>query len=93
MALIAWNSYATGSADGGDGNSDEVGGLVGFNNGGIDPGNSFATGTANGGAGNSDSVGGLVGRNRGGIGVARISYATGTADGGGGDDSCGWLGR
>ena len=74
-------SYATGNADGGDGDQDYVGGLVGrqqFGN--IRA--SYATGNADGGDGTSDSVGGLVGsQNNGNI---TASYATGDADGGAG---------
>ena len=76
-------SYATGNANGGGGNFDYVGGLVGQN----DSNStiiiaSYATGTANGGSGNTDAAGGLVGWNRG--GTITASYATGNANGGGG---------
>ena len=59
---IIGNSYAAGSADGGDGDIDSVGGLVGRNRGSIV--NSYATGYANGGDGKQDNVGGLVGYSR-----------------------------
>ena len=75
-------SYATGAADGGDGNSDYVGGLVGWQSGSSITA-SYATGPAAGGDGDEDSVGGLVGRNDGSI---TASYATGAAVGGDGDD-------
>ena len=76
-------SYATGNADGGDGNVNYVGGLVGLQNGGSITG-SYATGNADGGAGTFDYVGGLVGRqDRGSI---TASYATGNADGGDGSE-------
>ena len=81
-------SYATGEADGGDDNTDYVGGLVGFQaDGSITA--SYATGDADGGAGSSDGVGGLVG---GSFGSITASYATGDADGGDGDsDNVGGL--
>ena len=53
-------SYATGDAHGGDGNNDNVGGLVGWQFGGSTTA-SYATGDADGGDG-YDYVGGLVGR-------------------------------
>ena len=82
-------SYATGNADGGSGDYDVVGGLVGYQEGGSITA-SYATGDADGGDGDSDSVGGLVGRQRGGLTTA--SYATGDAYGGsGGSDSVGGL--
>ena len=82
-------SYATGDADGGDGLSDRVGGLVGLSLGSITA--SHATGDADGGDGNADIVGGLVGSQ--GIGSSiTASYATGDADGGvGGFDRVGGL--
>ena len=81
-------SYATGNADGGDGNVNYVGGLVGFQNSGSITA-SYATGDADGGAGNQDYVGGLVGLQNGSI---TGSYATGDADGGAGIfDSVGGL--
>ena len=46
-------SNATGSADGGDGDDDNVGGLVGYNTGGTIS-NSNATGSADGGDGDDD---------------------------------------
>ena len=53
-------SYATGDADGGAGDSDNVGGLVGYQfSGSITA--SYATGDADGGDGVGDNVGGLVG--------------------------------
>ena len=76
-------SYATGSADVGDGNDGYVGGLVGYNNGGTITA-SYATSTANGGSGNLDRIGGLVGYNNG--GTITASYATGSANGGDGND-------
>ncbi len=88
--LVGWQSggsitasYATGPADGGDGNDGEVGGLVGRQSGGSITA-SYATGPADGGDGNNDSAGGLVGRQSGGSITA--SYATGPADGGDGND-------
>ena len=83
----AWNDtgtitacYATGMADGGEGNQDHVGGLVGQNfNGTITA--CYATGNADGGDGNSDFVGGLVGLTRGDI---TACYGFGTVTGGGG---------
>ena len=83
-------SSASGSADGGDGNQDNAGGLVGYNNNGRITA-SYATGSADGGAGDEDRVGGLVGFNDG--GTITASYATGDgddattsdADGGGGN--------
>ena len=53
-------SYASGDADGGDGDNDNVGGLVGENTGPITA--SYAGGAVDGGDG-IDRVGGLVGRN------------------------------
>ena len=53
------NSNATGNADGGDGDDEGVGGLVGYNDE-APSSNSYATGNADGGDGN-DRVGGLVG--------------------------------
>ena len=83
-------SYATGNADGGDGNSDRVGGLVGYQGSGGSITASYATGNADGGAGNTDPVGGLVGLQNG--GSITDSYATGDADGGDGrDDRVGGL--
>ena len=76
-------SYATVNADGGDGIKDDVGGLVGHNDGSraiIIA--SYATGDAAGGRDDSDRVGGLVGRNS---GTISASYATGTADGSAGN--------
>ena len=75
-------SYATGDADGGDGDYDRVGGLVGHQyQGSITA--SYATGDAHGGDGDYGRVGGLVGWQRGGSITA--SYATGDAGGGVGD--------
>ena len=51
-------SYATGDADGGVGDRDYVGGLVGHQQGSIT--GSYATGNADGGAGVGDTVGSLV---------------------------------
>ena len=83
-------SYATGNADGGDGNLDAVGGLVGRQDGGSIITASYATGNADGGDGIDDIVGGLVGYQE--FGSIRASYATGNADGGdGGVDSVGGL--
>ena len=82
-------SYATGNADGGDGNNDYVGGLVGWQSGSIT--GSYATGNADGGDGNSDRVGGLVAFQNGGSSIS-ASYATGNADGGDGiQDAVGGL--
>ena len=75
-------SYATGNADGGDGNNDYVGGLVGRQDRGSITA-SYATGNADGGAGDLDRVGGLVGFKQ--SGSITASYATGNADGGAGD--------
>ena len=81
--------YATVIANGGGGDDDRVGGLVGDNLGTIML--SYADSNANGGGGNRDRVGGLVGANNndpfagGGIGTITSSYATGIADGGEGD--------
>ena len=75
-------SWATGAADGGDGDSDYAGGLVGRQDlGSITA--SHATGHAVGGSGAFDIVGGLVGRQDGGSITA--SYATGAAAGGDGN--------
>ena len=74
-------SYATGNADGGDGNLDAVGGLVGRQDGGSITA-SYATGNADGGDGIDDIVGGLVGLQ---FGSISASYATGNADGGDGN--------
>ena len=68
-----------------NGNYDNVGGLVGLNNGTIQ--NSSATGKTDGGGGN-DLVGGLVGYN---IGTIGNSYATGKVIGGAGNDRIGGL--
>ena len=75
-------SYATGPADGGDGDYDRVGGLVGYQEGGSITA-SYAIGAAYGGDGAGNYVGGLVGRQD--SGVITASYATGAADGGDGD--------
>ena len=81
--------YATGNADGGTENEDEVGGLVGGQEAGIIA-TCYATGNADGGNGQNDNVGGLVGRKEGGNITA--SYATGNPDGGDGNsDSVGGL--
>ena len=78
--ITASSATGSGSADGGDGDTDYVGGLVGQNDiGSITA--SFATGSADGGDGLNDYVGGLVGRSGGSI---TASYATGSADGGDG---------
>ena len=74
-------SYATGDADGGDGDDDRVGGLVGLSYGSITA--SYATGDADGGDGDDDRVGGLVGLLFSG-GSITASYATGDAHGGDG---------
>ena len=86
--LVAYNnggtisaSHAGGTADGGNGDDDNVGGLVGWNTGTITA--SYASGTADGGNGDSDRVGGLVGSN---TSTITASYASGTADGGNGDN-------
>ena len=82
------NSYVIDTTvDGGAGDSDRVGGLVGQNFGSITT--SYATdSTVDGGAGDSDFVGGLVGENE---GSTITSYASGTASGGEGDDRVGGL--
>ena len=77
-------SYATGAADGGDGDGDYVGGLVGVQEESSSITASYATGDADGGDGNDDNVGGLVGLQYGSSITA--SYARGDADGGDGDD-------
>ena len=73
-------SYATGSADGSSGAQDNVGGLVGWNNGGTIVA-SYATGTADGGSGSGDLVGALVGRNSSSATIT-ASYGFGTASNG-----------
>ena len=78
----------SGRSDGGGGNKDYVGGLVGKHNSTGRIISSYATGTANGGNG-TDRVGGLVGWNEAGRIIA--SYATGTANGGNGTDRVGGL--
>ena len=70
-------SYATGAVDGGDGDRDNVGGLVGYNQGDLITA-SYATGMVDGGDG-SDRVGGLVGSN---FWIIRASYGFGTKAGG-----------
>ena len=83
-------SYATGPAAGGDGGSDAVGGLVGFQAGDALITASYATGAVSGGDGNGDVVGGLVGFQFGGSIMA--SYATGAVSGGDGNgDTVGGL--
>ena len=72
-------SYATGSANGGEGQYDYVGGLVGRQDGGSIIA-SYATGDADGGGGISDIAGGLVGYQDGGSIIA--SYAADNANGG-----------
>ena len=79
-------SHASGAVDGGDGNDDWVGGLVGVNGGTITA--SYATGAVDGGDGTGDRAGGLVGWNN--IGTITASYASGDADGG--DGSPDWVG-
>ena len=74
------NSYATGAVTGGGGlddgeGLDDVGGLVGENEGNIS--NSYATGAVTG-VNDDDAVGGLVGHNS---GVVSNSYATGAVNG------------
>ena len=71
-------SYATGTVNGGDGDRDSVGDLVGYMTGTIIA--SYATGTVNG----SYRVGGLVGSMS--SGTLTASYATGTVNGGDGDN-------
>ena len=81
-------SYASGAVDGGDGDQDRVGGLVGSNSGTITA--SYAGGDIDGGDGDGDRVGGLVGDN--GRGTITASYATGDVAGGdGGEDTAGGL--
>ena len=81
--------HTSGRVNGGDGNNDNVGGLVGYNfQGRITA--SYATGNAGDGAGDFDNVGGLVGQNDG--GMIMESYATGNA-GGSGDNVGGLVGR
>ena len=77
-------SYATGDANGGGGDEDHVGGLVGDNNGTITA--SYAIGNADGGDGTKNYVGGLVGLNQTATSTITASYATGDANGGGGDE-------
>ena len=81
------DSSSSGEANGGYGNDDEVGGLVGENAGTITA--SHTTGGVHGSYGKLDHVGGLAGRN---WGTITKSYATGRVDGGpGGDDRAGGL--
>ena len=82
MIGIITASYATGSADGGTGNFDSVGGLVGNNeaNGTITA--SYATGIADGGTGTADQVGSLMGDNL--SFDITASYGFGTTIGSGG---------
>ena len=75
-------SYATGNPNGGGGNEDTVGGLVGTSWGTIAA--SYATGDPNGGEGDYDDVGGLLGSNF--YGTIIASYATGNPNGGGGNE-------
>ena len=75
-------SYAIIEVDGGSGNGDKVGGLVGYDAGGSIL-SSYAGGHVNGGAGTSDLVGGLVGEWVS-TSAIRASYARGHADGGDG---------
>ena len=77
-------SYATGMVDGGDGDRDRVGGLVGNNGGGTITA-SYAIGAVGGGDGATDLVGGLVGVNESG-GTITASYAIGDVDGGAGNN-------
>ena len=76
-------SYATGDVDGGAGESDSVGGLVGFQHTGTTITASYATGDVDGGDGSQDRVGGLVGTQHNGATIT-ASYATGDMDGGAG---------
>ena len=78
VGLVNNLSDYTGSSNG----VNNVGGLVGFQNGGSITG-SYATGNADGGDGTFDLVGGLVGNQNG--GSIRASYATGDANGGAGN--------
>ena len=61
------SSYAIGRVDGGSGDNDNVGGLVGQIQNGNSLTSSYATGHVDGGEGTSDSVGGLVGYQGGGL--------------------------
>ena len=65
---------------GGNAVADNVGGLVGFSNGGSITASYASGSTANGMAGNNDHIGGLVGQN---IGTITASYATGSMVNGG----------
>ena len=82
-------SYATGRVEGSDGSQDNVGGLVGHQDGGSITA-SHATGDVDGGDGSHDNVGGLIGYQLGGSITA--SHATGDVDGGDGShDNVGGL--
>ncbi len=84
LGLIDNLADYTGSSN----NENNIGGLVGRQNGGVITA-SHATGAADGGDGSLDRVGGLVGRQN---GVITASYATGAADGGDGEiDTVGGL--
>ncbi len=87
---IITNSYAIGTANGGNGTDDRVGGLVGQIEGRIL--DSYAIGSANGGTGN-DYVGGLVGYagNDNFSVTLQNSYSLGNVDGGNGADGVGRL--
>jgi filamentous hemagglutinin family protein len=69
------NSHATGNVTG----NTNVGGLVGYNNGGSLVTTSFATGAVSGVGNGAGNVGGLVGNNYG--GAISLSHATGTVTG------------
>ena len=77
-------SYATGRAEGSDGDRDKVGGLVGSSSGSITA--SYATGRVEGGDGDRDAVGGLVGLMDSGSITITASYTTGEVGGGNGDN-------
>ena len=73
-------SYAIGNANGGTGNMDNVGGLVGWNTNNTTITASYASGNADGGNGSNDRVGRLVGLHE--NGTITESYAFGTSSNG-----------
>ncbi len=79
------SSYATGNIRGYS-EGDQIGGLVGWNEGSLIQ-NSYATGDVNGGTGAQNVLGGLVGLSdhASAIGIIQNCYATGDVDGGAGD--------
>ena len=86
-----WWAISGSMGSGGDGDYDNVGGLVGYQYRGSMITASHATGDTDGGDGDYDNVGGLVGSQDIGSSIT-ASYATGDADGGDGDyDNVGGL--